>query len=78
MPTAGDRVWDATLRALAESDDGTIQAGDVRDRLGEPVERRTVTRHLGALETLGWLERDTPQSHTWRAGPRAEEHLDTR
>jgi len=75
MPAAGDRVWDAALRALAASDDGTIRAGDVRDRLAEPVEPRTVTRHLRAMAELGWLDRDSPQAHTWRAGPRAEEYL---
>jgi len=74
-PTAGDRVWDATVRALVESDDGTIQASDVRDRLADPVKRRTVTRHLKALETLGWLDRESDQAHTWHATAKARRYL---
>jgi len=74
-PRSRDHVWNAVLLALAESE--TIQRQDVRDRLEDDVQDRTVNRTMNAMEQLGWLEREKPNAHKWYAGPKAQTYPST-
>jgi hypothetical protein len=72
-PTRRDLVWDAALRAL-ESNSASIRLRDVQFYLDEEeVSDRTVRRTLHAMQTLGWLEKDSEGSHDWFPGPKAQE-----
>lgn len=53
--------------------EGSFKAPDVTARVefGEQPSRQTVTRILRQLEADDWLERETPNSSIWRAGPKA-------
>lgn len=69
-----DRVWDATIRALAMSP-ASIRTSDVSRLIETEISDRTIRRVMNSMRAMGWLQRDTDGSHDWFPGPRAREHL---
>jgi len=73
-PVSRDVIWSATLELVLTRPEFRVR--DVENLVDEEVSKRTIRRTLGAMEDLGWLERESPGAHYWRPGPRARELLD--
>lgn len=69
-PTKRDYIWDATLRALRESETEYITQDDVMDRLRGDVAPSTVNFAMWALCDLGYLTHEK-ESTRWYPGPNA-------
>lgn len=72
-PVKRDYVWDATLRALRESETEYITQDEVMDCLREDVGHSTVNFALWALVDLGYLCHEK-ESTRWYPGPNAPDN----
>ncbi len=73
--TARDHVWAAAIELLIDRQE--FRTRDIANQLDDDASLPTIRRTLRAMEELDWIEREAPESHYWRAGPKAHEHLDT-
>lgn len=69
--TLRDQVWNATLDMLDERDEFKLS-----DLEFQESERHTVRRVLRRMEDYGWLDRRTPNSSIWQAGPKYESFIE--
>jgi len=69
--TGRDKVWSyAMQRAIndAEYGDCEIKLKYVRNNIADPPSDRTIRDVLNTMARQGWLQKEKPQSRTWRAG----------
>jgi hypothetical protein len=69
--TGRDKVWSyAMQRAIndAEYGDHEIKLKYVRNNIVNPPSDRTIRDVLNTMAQQGWLQKEKPQSRTWRAG----------
>ena len=68
--TARDDIWQSIIKRLVDEGEFMISDLDIPES-----RRQTVRRVCREMEKMGYLERDSKQSKTWRAGEMAQLHL---